>query len=191
MEAVLDSASDGIMIENAERVVYANNSYATLLGYRRPVDLVTHPVVEFIAGSDVDRLMRYGRNRAAGQRVPSTYDFAGRRKDGSPVRLQASVSLTTLGAISYIMTIVRPLAEVAATPDDEPLPGPHDSLSARERQVMELLLAGKRPKVIAAELGVNENTIATHRARMLEKVGVADNRELFQYALKHRLVDWS
>ena len=41
------------------------------------------------------------------------------------------------------------------------------------------------------ELGVTENTVATHRTRLLEKIGVADNRELYQYALRHRLVDWS
>lgn len=191
MAAVLDNAGDGIMVETAERVVYANHSYATLLGYRRPLELMSQRVAELVAIADADRLSRYGRSRMIGHRAPATYDFTALHKDGSPVRLQASVSVTMQGAAAYIMSIVRPMMPVPPIPAHVPLAGPHDSLSTRERQVMEMLLAGKRPKAIAGELGISENTVATHRARMLEKIGLTNIRDLFRYALRHRLVDWS
>lgn len=191
MAAALDAAGDGILIESAERVVYANAWYAALLGYRGTTDIVRRPVAELVAESDAERLVRFGRMRVLGQRVPSSYDFAALRSDGAAVRLQASVSLSFCGGTSLITTIVRPFAETSPLSAEEPIAGAHDQLSTRERQVMQMLLEGKRPKVIALELGLSETTVATHRTRLLGKIGVTENRELFQYALRHRLVDWS
>lgn len=191
MEAALDAASDGILIESGEEVVYANSAYARLLGYRGSTELVRRRIGELVAECDADRLVQFGRLRIAGKRVPSSYDFAALRSDGSSVRLQASVSVSTTSGVACIMTIVRPFRSGMEAPGDGPIAGTHDALSPRERQVMEMLLGGKRPKTIAFELGLTENTVATHRTRLLEKIGAGDNRELYQYALRHRLVDWS
>lgn len=53
-----------------------------------------------------------------------------------------------------------------------------DTLSVREKQVMELILAGKMNKVIAEELGVTMRTVEVHRARILEKMAVKTAVEL-------------
>ena len=185
LHASLDCANDGVVIETRERVIYANAAYANLLGYRRAAELIQRDMKELIADADVDRLLRFGRLRADGKQAPAAYDFDALHKEGSAVRLNASVSLATLAATAYITTIVRPLPACAG-----PLAGPHEQLSAREREVMELLLAGKRLKLIALELGMHENTVATHRTRLLAKVGVADTRGLYQYAVHHRLLRW-
>lgn len=191
IQGALDSANDGILIETAERVAYANKAYAELLGYRRSTDLVARPVAELICAADVDRLLRFGRMRSLGQRAPLLYDFAGQRRNGSSILLQASVSVSMFGRTAYITTIARPLPEHDSDSDGSPLPGPHDELSPREREILEMILAGKRPKIIAFDLDLTENTVATHRTRLLRKIGVADTRELFQYALRHHLIDWS
>ncbi|MBL8588983.1 MAG: response regulator transcription factor [Methylobacteriaceae bacterium] len=52
------------------------------------------------------------------------------------------------------------------------------TLSERERQVMELMLAGRMNKVIADELGIAMRTVEVHRARALEKMGVRSAVEL-------------
>ena len=191
MEAALDATEEGIVIEANEQIIYSNAAYAAFLGYRRATDIIRRPLPEIVADSDVERLLRFGRMRVLGQRVPSSYDFAALRSDGAVVRLQASVSLSMSGGTAYITTIARPSPVEICEPANGPIAGPHDTLSARERQVMEMLLAGKRPKVIALDLELSENTVATHRTRLLGKIGVADNRELFQYALRHRIVLWS
>ncbi len=49
-----------------------------------------------------------------------------------------------------------------------------EKLSARQREVLDLLVAGKHAKQIAAELGIGEKTVAKHRAMVLEKLQ-ADN----------------
>lgn len=53
-------------------------------------------------------------------------------------------------------------------------------LTAREREVMDLILAGKLNKVIADELAISMRTVEVHRARVLEKMGVRSAVELAQ-----------
>ena len=53
-----------------------------------------------------------------------------------------------------------------------------DSLSKRETQVMELVLAGKLNKLIAAELNISMRTVEVHRASVFEKMGVRTAVEL-------------
>ena len=44
------------------------------------------------------------------------------------------------------------------------------TLSARQREVLDLLVAGKHTKQIASELGIGEKTVAKHRALVIEKM---------------------
>ena len=53
-----------------------------------------------------------------------------------------------------------------------------DRLSARQREVLDLLVAGERSKQIARQLGIGEKTVAKHRARVLEKMQVDSVVEL-------------
>ena len=54
------------------------------------------------------------------------------------------------------------------------------TLTQRERQVMELVVAGKLNKVIADELGISMRTVEVHRAHVFEKMGVKTAVELAQ-----------
>ncbi|MBK8337147.1 MAG: response regulator transcription factor [Sterolibacteriaceae bacterium] len=54
------------------------------------------------------------------------------------------------------------------------------SLTAREREVMELILAGKLNKVIADQLDIAMRTVEVHRSRIFEKMGVRSAVELSQ-----------
>jgi two-component system response regulator FixJ len=53
-------------------------------------------------------------------------------------------------------------------------------LSDREREVMQLLVAGKHTKAIARELGISPKTVHAHRARVLDKMHVESVVELAQ-----------
>ncbi len=53
-------------------------------------------------------------------------------------------------------------------------------LTPREREVMDLVLAGKLNKLIADELNISMRTVEVHRARVLEKMGVRSAVELAQ-----------
>jgi FixJ family two-component response regulator len=53
-----------------------------------------------------------------------------------------------------------------------------DTLTAREKQVMDGMIRGRLNKVIAAELGIGEKTVKVHRARLMQKMGVRSVAEL-------------
>ena len=65
----------------------------------------------------------------------------------------------------------------------------HEKLSDRELQIMNMIASGKKVKEIAYELSLSPATIATYRARVLEKMNLKSNVELANYALRHNLVD--
>ncbi len=48
-----------------------------------------------------------------------------------------------------------------------------ESLSMREREVLDLMVQGKPNKVMAADLGISQRTIEIHRARVMEKLAVS------------------
>jgi two-component system response regulator DctR len=54
------------------------------------------------------------------------------------------------------------------------------TLSAREREVLDLILAGKMNKVIADELGISMRTVEVHRAHIFDKMNVKTAVELAQ-----------
>jgi two-component system response regulator FixJ len=52
------------------------------------------------------------------------------------------------------------------------------ALTARERDLLQLLISGKANKQIAAELGISIKTVANHRARVMAKTGAANAADL-------------
>ena len=65
---------------------------------------------------------------------------------------------------------------------EESLSTKYGSLSPRERQVFDGVIAGKLNKQIADELGVAERTVKAQRAHMMEKLGVGSSAELGRLA---------
>ena len=59
-------------------------------------------------------------------------------------------------------------------------------LTEREREVMDLVLAGKLNKQIADVLNISIKTVEVHRARIMDKMGVRSVAELVQAVLPHR-----
>jgi LuxR family transcriptional regulator, maltose regulon positive regulatory protein len=56
-------------------------------------------------------------------------------------------------------------------------PGPIEALTARERQVLDLLAAGRSNRRIAAELVVTLDTVKKHVGHVLDKLGAANRTE--------------
>jgi len=61
-----------------------------------------------------------------------------------------------------------------------------ESLTEREREVLDLLTTGKQNKQIAQELGVSPRTIEIHRARVMEKMDAQSVAELVRMMLDLR-----
>jgi DNA-binding NarL/FixJ family response regulator len=61
-------------------------------------------------------------------------------------------------------------------------------LSTRELEILRHIVSGKSNKEIAADLGLSVNTVAVHRANIMETLGIHNTAELVVYAIKNGLV---
>jgi DNA-binding NarL/FixJ family response regulator len=61
-------------------------------------------------------------------------------------------------------------------------------ITQRQSEVLQLLAEGKSMKEIASVLNVKPGTVAFHKYRMMESLGLKTNAELLQYAIKHHLI---
>jgi DNA-binding NarL/FixJ family response regulator len=68
---------------------------------------------------------------------------------------------------------------------------PHERLSDREFQVFRMIACGASVSEIARALSLSVKTVSTHKTRILEKMGLANQAELIRYALEHQLLDES
>ena len=111
LRAIFEASRDGLLVEDDERIAYANNSYARLFGYEKPEELIGKHVSTVTSPDDGERMQEYGRRRLRGEPAPAAYEFSGRRKDGTLIDLEASVSTHMVAGKAYITTAVRDISE--------------------------------------------------------------------------------
>jgi PAS domain S-box-containing protein len=183
LRVVLDGASDGVLIECDERIVYLNNTYARMLGYPSTSELSTATIQEIAHPDDLERLRWYGKCRKEGKPAPTRYSFRACSRSGEIVTFDASISQLRAGGELFIMTMVRELqVSVQAAPTVKlDIPGVK-RLSEREHEVLQHVLSGRRSKEIALLLNVSEKTIFTHRSRAFRKLALRGERDLFRLA---------
>jgi DNA-binding CsgD family transcriptional regulator len=61
-------------------------------------------------------------------------------------------------------------------------------LTDREREIVRLLAEGKSNKEVSARLYISHNTVETHRANSMRKLGVTSIVELVHYAVRNGLI---
>lgn len=66
---------------------------------------------------------------------------------------------------------------------------PFRLLTARERQILQLLAEGRSNSTIARLLAISVKTVETHRSTIMKKLGVSSLAELVRYAIRNRVTD--
>jgi two-component system invasion response regulator UvrY len=100
--------------------------------------------------------------------------------------------LTKVTAVTKIIrgaTHFAPDALEELALDDPARADPHQRLSDREQEVFLMIARGKTVSAIAAELGLSIKTVSTYRHRVLIKMNMASNAELYRYAIHYSLVN--
>ncbi len=105
-------------------------------------------------------------------------------KASAPERLLEAIEQIAAGRKYVTPAIAQALIDQLAAPDDTL---PHERLSDREFQVLKLIASGQRLSDIAEALSLSPKTVSVYRARILEKMNMANNSELVHYAVKHGL----
>ncbi|MBU6258927.1 MAG: response regulator transcription factor [Burkholderiales bacterium] len=106
-------------------------------------------------------------------------------KGGDPQLLVQAVRTVAQGRKYVTPEIAQMLVESLTAPVSE---HPHQKLSDRELQTLVMIASGKRLADIAEELTLSPKTVSVYRARVLEKLGLANNSELTVYAIRNGLV---
>lgn len=107
-------------------------------------------------------------------------------KDSASTQLVTAIRKISAGGAFFSPEVAEALVLGAMSQKEGP---PHAALSDREYQVFRMLASGTSISGIAAHLSLSVKTVSTHKARLLEKLGIRNQTELVHYALKHRLVD--
>ena len=110
-------------------------------------------------------------------------------KDCADVELIRAVTALASGksyfspAVAKVMLddYIRHLAETGITDR-------YDSLSEREREILQLLAEGHSNKAVAGLLSISPATVETHRAHILQKLNVHNAAELVLYAVRRGII---
>ena len=106
-------------------------------------------------------------------------------KGGDPQLLVQAVRTVAQGRKYVTPEIAQMLVESLTAPASE---NAHSKLSDRELQTLVMIASGKRLADIAEELTLSPKTVSVYRARVLEKLALANNAELTVYAIRNGLV---
>jgi DNA-binding NarL/FixJ family response regulator len=102
--------------------------------------------------------------------------------------LKNAMDLDLAGAIKSVAAGKTVLDPQVAKP--QALKGEREAgLTARELEILQHIVAGKSNKEIASELKLSVNTVAVHRANIMDRLGIHKTAELVVYAIRNGLVN--
>ena len=111
LRVIFEASHDGILGEDDEVITYVNKSYLQMFGYDRPEELIGRHISIVISPKDAERVLEFGKRRLRGEQSPIKYEFKGRRKNGTLIEVEASVSVSNVSGKTYVTTMLRDISE--------------------------------------------------------------------------------
>lgn len=108
-------------------------------------------------------------------------------KDAAPAELELALRAVTRGETYLSPAISRCVVEDYLAQTHPRADAAAQLLTARQREILQLIAEGQSTKQIAALLGVSVKTVETHRADLMERLGIHDVAGLVRYALREGL----
>lgn len=110
-------------------------------------------------------------------------------KDATDEDLLPAIRAVTAGKSFFSPAVSGVLAEEYMRQIQERgLTDSYELLTAREKEVLQLLAEGRSNKEVAALLDVGLSTIETHRANLMQKLNLHGTAEIILYAVRKRLI---
>jgi two-component system, NarL family, invasion response regulator UvrY len=106
-------------------------------------------------------------------------------KESAPEELIAAVQKIMRGGRYMTPALAEKIAFSYASPAAQEKP--HQTLSERELEILQLIGAGKSLKEIAAMLSLSVKSVSTYRSRVLEKMTMSTNADLIRYVVENNL----
>jgi DNA-binding NarL/FixJ family response regulator len=105
-------------------------------------------------------------------------------KDTGPAELVEAIHQVMQGHRYLSQVIADRFGDQVLIHPDEELKDPYTQLTRREREVLQLVAEGYTGQDIAKRLSISPRTAEQHRANMMRKLGLQNQREIFRYAIK-------
>jgi DNA-binding NarL/FixJ family response regulator len=84
--------------------------------------------------------------------------------------------------------IIRAVLPIFLAQGAGPQGRPSSVLTAREREILQLLAEGRSNAAISELLGISVKTVETHRGMIMKRLGVSSLAELVRYAMRNRVI---
>jgi len=108
-------------------------------------------------------------------------------KNADPVELELALRAAVNGQMYMSPTVSKQLVEDYLRrmgPDA----GPEEQLTARQREILQLIAEGKSTKDIAVTLDLSIKTVETHRKDLMDRLGIHDVAGLVRYAIRAGII---
>lgn len=109
-------------------------------------------------------------------------------KDSAPQELNLALEALARGEIYLSSRVSRHLVNAFAGEPGERAESSLESLSPRQREVLQLIAEGRSTKEIATSLDLSVKTVETHRAALMARLGIFDIAGLVMYAARNNLI---
>lgn len=112
-------------------------------------------------------------------------------KDSAPEELAQAIRVVAGGGRHVSPSIAEGIGEdllLRVQAGSAPAPRPLDQLTARQRQILQLVAEGNSTRSIADRLSISIKTVETHRAQIMDRLGIRDIAGLTRFALRNGLI---
>jgi DNA-binding NarL/FixJ family response regulator len=104
-------------------------------------------------------------------------------KHSATEELVTAIRQALLGNTYLTPPLTREVMDRMAAPATQP----QTALTARQREILRLIVEGRRMKEIAAALQLSTRTVENHKYEMMQALGLHSTAELVRYAIENRL----
>src|SRR4029077_17179407 len=108
-------------------------------------------------------------------------------KDSATTELELAINSVIQGKVYLSPSISRTVIDDYLQRVGEPL-SPLEQLTARQREILQLLAEGKSTKEVAYDLGISVKTVESHRLQLMDRLNIHDMPGLVRYAIRSGLV---
>ena len=109
-------------------------------------------------------------------------------ESASPAEFSQAIHVVHQGSVWAPRRVLSTFIERVTSSPGRIFPAGRVVFTEREKEVLELLVAGRSNKEIGAALGIEERTVKAHVAKLMRKVGVQNRIALSVHAITHSLV---
>jgi DNA-binding NarL/FixJ family response regulator len=109
-------------------------------------------------------------------------------KDAGPSEILQAIKAVLDGKRFLSQTLSERLMGEYQQKSDVPESDPYETLTNREREVLQLAAEGHTSAEIATRLSISPRTAELHRARMMDKLGLRNQSDLVRYAIRRGIL---